>query len=89
MRKRRCKVCGEIRKAGCREYYRDVHFGYCKKCGRCLGRYLYDPVVNYRVAVPPHSDASRIYHDSIIWEDYWCPHCGKVKERLLAPKSEG
>jgi hypothetical protein len=59
-------------------------FGYCPQCKSCLGRYFLDPCTDEWGVVPPHADISSRYYCSVIWDDYYCPQCGRVKNRIWA-----
>jgi predicted RNA-binding Zn-ribbon protein involved in translation (DUF1610 family) len=86
MRWENCDVCGDRRPAGEVSSHEDVHFGYCPHCGRCLGRFMKDPVTGIWDAIPPHCSVGNGYYYGSVWGSYYCPHCGRVKERLPVPR---
>jgi len=86
MRQERCNVCGELRPTYEVPPYENVHFGYCPQCGGCLGRYMRDPITKIWDPVPPHVSVGNAYYRESLWGDYYCPCCGRVKDRLLVPK---
>ena len=89
MRQERCNVCGSTRPVDCVPPYENIHFGYCPRCGHCLGRYMRDPITKIWDPVPPHCAVGNAYYRESLWGDYYCPRCGRVKERLHVPKKGG
>ena len=89
MRWEKCNVCGDRRPAAEVPDWEDVHFGYCPRCGHCLGRIMRDPITKIWDAVPPHAMVGNAYHRESLWGDYYCPRCGRVKDRLHVPKKGG
>jgi len=89
MRWENCNICGDRRPAGEVSPYEDIHFGFCPTCGKCLGRWMKDPVTGVWDPIPPHSSVGNGYYHGSVWGDYYCVHCGDVKDRLLVPKKKG
>jgi len=89
MRWEKCDVCGDLRPAYEVAPYENIHFGYCPQCGHCLGRWMRDPVTGIWDPVPPHAMVGNAYYRESTWGDYYCPNCGRVKERRHAPKKGG
>jgi hypothetical protein len=88
MRWEECTICGIHRPSGEVAPHEDVHFGYCPRCGGCLGRWMKDPVTGVWDPIPPHCSVGNGYYYNSLWGDYYCVNCGDVKDRLLAPKRE-